>query len=165
MEAVCYYHHEHELVALNMTKYDINNFYELSSEPYVLKTYKMPNGRIVDIHHLYRIAGTVLDKNKYRHTVTLLTTDGIVHVKFFKDQFSHFDKQLSELQTDGKKKVIEKSWFKRGNKLLLTGIRKGNMFYPKIYKNSIYKYSLYLIEHIDNQGNMIATPYRTEIAV
>ena len=37
--------------------------------------------------------------------------------------FNYYDKQLSEKGFDGKKHVIEKGFFTRGNKVVITGIR------------------------------------------
>ena len=59
---------------------------------------------------LHRIAGTCIAKNKTKSTVELLTTDGVVTVKFRKEYFALFDKQISERQPDGTKKIVEKSW-------------------------------------------------------
>lgn len=161
MESVSYYHHDHELSQVNNQKYYIESFKSIPEEPKVVKTYNKGN-QIINIFELYRIAGTVLDKNKYRHTVTLLTTNGVVHVKCYRDQFSYFDKQLSEVQADGTKKVIEKSWFSRGNKLLITGIRRGDTFLPKVYKNSVYQHPIYLITDIKENGEIITTANRAD---
>jgi DNA polymerase III subunit alpha len=163
MDSVSYYHHEHELVQINNEKHSIASFKRIPSEPRIVKTYQA-YGRTVNIYELYRIAGTVLDKNKYRHTVTLLTTDGVVHMKLHRDQFSYFDKQLSEPVGDGKKQVVEKSWFKRGNKVLVTGFRRGDTFIPKVYKNSVFKHAIYLITKIEENGDIIAVSERAEIA-
>ena len=161
MDSVSYYHHDHELVDVDNKKYDITPFKDIPSEPQILNSYRS-YGRQINVYKLYRIAGTVLDKNKYRHTVTLLTTDGVVHVKCHRDQFSHFDKQLSKTLEDGKKKIIEKSWFNRGNKLLIAGFRRGDTFIPKIYKNSIYQHAIYLISNIQDSGDIVATAYRAD---
>jgi DNA polymerase III subunit alpha len=163
MDSVSYYQHEHEMININVDKYYITPFDRIPEEPLIVKTYHKGD-KIINIYELYRIAGTVLDKNKYRHTVTLLTTNGVVHIKCHKDQFTHFDKQLSEVIEDGKKKIIEKSWFNRGNKLLITGIRKGDTFIPKTYKNSVFKHSIYLITNIDDNGDITATAFRADSA-
>ena len=47
-----------------------------------------------------------------------------------------FKKQISQIQADGSKKVIEKSWFKRGNKLMITGFRRDDTFVAKTYANT-----------------------------
>ena len=75
--------------------------------------------------------------------ISLLTTDGVVSVKFSKDQYAKYKKQISQVQADGTKKIIEKSWFKRGTLLMLTGYRREDQFVVKTYANtpthSIYK--------------------------
>ena len=40
----------------------------------------------------------------------------------------NYNQQISEIQDDGKKKVLEKSWFERGNKILVCGYRQGDIF-------------------------------------
>jgi DNA polymerase-3 subunit alpha len=85
---------------------------------------------------IHRIAGTVLDKDKAKKSVTLLTTTGVVTVKIFGDAFTHYDKQLSERGADGHKHVIEKSWFSRGNKIIVTGIRQEESFVAKVYSRT-----------------------------
>ena len=47
-----------------------------------------------------------------------------------------FDKQISERQLDGTKKVKEKSWFNRGNMIVVTGIRSGDDFISKKYAST-----------------------------
>ena len=54
------------------------------------------------------------------------------------DVFNNYNKQISEKQADGKKKVIEKSWFSRGNKIIVTGIKRDEMFFAKKYKRTPY---------------------------
>ena len=55
-----------------------------------------------------------------------------------------YDKQISERGADGKKHVIRKSEFSRGNKIIVTGIRDGQDFRAKKYKNTKF----HLIETI-----------------
>ena len=90
------------------------------------------------MYTLHKIVGTVIDKDKQHNTVTLLTPTGVVTVKVYKNQFAIYDKQLSQRGEDGKKHVIEKSWFSRGTKLMVQGIRRENNFIPKKRKNSVF---------------------------
>ena len=53
---------------------------------------------------------------------------------------------------DGTKTVLEKSWFSRGTKLLITGYRRDEQFIPKKYSDSIFKHSVQLIKDIDEEG-------------
>jgi DNA polymerase III subunit alpha len=161
MDSLSFYYHEHELEHVNKEKYGIVNFYELPEDPKIVDTYKW-RGRLYDQYEIYRIAGTVLDKNKNKHTITLLTTDGVITVKFYSGAFSHYNKQISQKNGD-KKEVLEKSWFTRGNKLLISGFRRGNNFIPKVYKNSIYQHTVALIEDIDEYGNLVLSTERVQV--
>ena len=68
-----------------------------------------------------------------------MTTSGVVTVKIFGEVFSHYDRQISQKdEVTGKKKVIEKSWLSRGNKIIVTGIRREDTFTAKKYKNTPY---------------------------
>ncbi len=143
-EAVNYYYHKHELSDIDTEKYLISDFYQLPSTPTIIDYYnygKFSTPRFA----LTRIAGMVLNKNKDKHIVTLLTPTGVVNVKFYKGQFIFYNKRLSEEAEDGTKNVIEESWFSRGNLLLITGMRRGEQFVAKKYKDSIYKHTVQLI--------------------
>ena len=116
MDSLSFYYHEHELAHVNKAKYLISDFESLPEKPKITEYY-VYRGKERPRFKLTRICGTVLDKDKNKHFITLLTTDGVVTVKFYKGQFSFYDKQISELNEDGSKTVLESSWFKRGNKL------------------------------------------------
>ena len=84
-----------------------------------------------------------------KNSISLLTPTGVVTVKIWKNQFAKYDKQISEIQSDGKKKVREKSWFSRGNLLYLQGIRRGDAFIPKAYKNSLHRIPIMKITSVE----------------
>ena len=152
MTALCFYYHEHELANVNQGKYGFSNFFDLSPEPVVEKTF-VKNGKEIKMFKLYKICGTCIAKNKVKGTVTILTTDGVVNVKFRKEYFSLFDKQISERGADGVKHVKEKSWFNRGNMIAVQGIRSGDDFITKKY-NSVGGHQLYRIVSIDKNGDI-----------
>jgi DNA polymerase-3 subunit alpha len=102
---------------------------------------------------LNRICGTCVAKKKNKSTVTLLTTSGVVTVKFPKDYFSIFDKQISEKDEEGKKHVVEKSWFNRGSMIVVMGIRRGDTFIPKKYA-STPGHQLYKITEVLDNGEI-----------
>lgn len=135
MEALCFYYNEHELAHIDTQKYGIENFFDMSTEPEVDKYFKR-NGKQIPIFKLTRIAGTVIGKNDTRHSVSLLTTDGVVSVKFTRDYYAMYNRQISEVGADGAKHVIEKGWFGRGNKILVTGFRRDDTFVAKNYKSN-----------------------------
>ena len=136
MDSLSFYYHNHELSNLKTSVYEISDYFKLDKEPKVEREYYTKNKDKIQLYKIYRIAGTVIDKDKKKNSVTLLTTSGVVTVKVWKNQFSDWDKQLSQLGEDGKKHVLEKSWFTRGTKLIITGIRRGDSFIPKKYKNT-----------------------------
>ena len=149
MEVLCFYYHEHELTNVNLEKYGISRFKDLPEEPEVDKVYYR-NKKEIKLFKLSRICGTCIAKNKVKSIVTILTTDGVVNVKFPKDYF----KQISEKQANGKKKVKEKSWFKRGSIIIVMGIRSGDDFLPKKYANSV-GHQLYKVSEITKNNELI----------
>ena len=152
MDSVSFYSHEHELAGLRTDYYELSDFAELPEEPEIERAIPI-KGKLVPILRLYRIAGTVLDRDKAKKTVTLLTTSGVVTVKIFGNVFAQYDKQISERGADGKKHVIEKSVFSRGNKIIVCGVRDGDSFRAKKYSRTPF----HLVEQIvdvDSSGFM-----------
>ena len=149
MDSLCFYYHEHELKDLDEQKYGIVNFFDYPSEPLV-ESYWRTN---VPIYKLYRIAGTVISKNDVRHSISLLTKYGVVPVKFSRDMYAMYKRQLSEVQPDGTKKVTEKGWFTRGTKLIINGFRRDDMFVVKKYSRT-QGHTIYKITSIDEYGNI-----------
>lgn len=162
MDSISFYYHEHELADIDESAYNICDFTELSEEPDVDKVIVM-NGRDVPLFKLHRIAGTVLDKNKTKNSITLLTNYGVVNVKIYQTQFAKYDKQISQKLADGRKKIIERSWFSRGNKLMITGIRRGDQFIPKRYKNSQYQNMIELITKVNDDNSLEIKHEREEV--
>ena len=152
MEALCFYYHEHELINVETNKYGIVDFFNLSSDPDIDYFFKR-NGHDIPIYKINRIIGTVIGKNDARSSVTLLTTSGVVTVKFTKEYFAMYNRQISEKQEDGTKKVIEKGWFTRGTKLLIAGFRRDDTFVAKTYKNNGF-HQLYKITSINDNGEI-----------
>ena len=146
MEVLCFYYHDHELANVDMNKYGFSNFFDLPTEPEV-ERYFMRGGKKINMYKLHRICGTCIAKNKTKSTVSLLTTTGVVDVKFRKEHFALFDKQISARGDDGAKHVIEKSWFNRGSMIVVQGIRIDDMFVAKKYASSGF-HQLYKIDEV-----------------
>lgn len=159
MESISCYFHEHELEKVKGYEYNIVDYNTLSGEPEIDYTFHTKDGKEVPIFKINRIAGTVLDRDKSKKTVTLLTTSGVVTVKIYGEVFSNYDKQISERGADGKKHVIEKSWFSRGNKIIVCGIRREDSFQAKKYSRTPY-HMVELIEEITDTGLMITRGQR-----
>jgi len=151
MESLCFYHTSHELKDIDVHRYGISSYSDLPAEPIVEKWFKR-NKMDLPIYKLYKIIGTVIDKNKTKSTLSLLTVEGeVVEVKFTNEYFSMFDKQISEKREDGTKKIVEKSWFKRGSMIMVTGYRRDDRFFGKTYANTP-THQLYKIIDIKNDG-------------
>lgn len=152
MNALCFYYHEHELQHIQANRYGIVDFFSLPEDPKVEKTFQKGNATI-NIYEINKICGTCIAKNKTKGIATLLTPTGVVNVKFRKEYFSLFDKQISEKQEDGTKKVKEGSWFNKGNMIIVQGFRRGDDFIAKKYSKTP-GHQLYKITSIDDKGEI-----------
>lgn len=153
MESLGFYDHEHELTGISYFKYGLTNFFKLPEEPLVDYTFKK-NGKQIPIYKIFKIIGTVIAKDKIRASISLLTLDGVVNVKFNKEYFAMFDKQISERLPDGKKKVREKSWFNKGTILMIQGYRRRDDFVAKRY-NKTPGHTLYRVELLENKDLLL----------
>lgn len=154
MEALCFYYHDHELKNIDREKYGISNYFSLPEEPVVDRSFTK-GGKTINLFKLTKICGTCIAKNKDKGYVTLLTPEGVVTVKFRKEYFSMFDKQISEKNPDGTKTVKEKSWFKRGSMIIVQGMRSGDNFISKKYASNGASHQLYKIKSIDEKGEIV----------
>lgn len=149
MESLCFYYHEHELVNVNKGKYGIVDFSNLPEEPEIEYLWR----KTIPIYKISRIIGTVIGKNDTKSSISLLTTKEVINVKFSKEYYALMNRQISEIQIDGTKKVIEAGWFKRGNKVLVQGYKKGDTFICKTYSKTV-GHQLYLIEKVLDDGTL-----------
>ena len=158
MDSISCYIHEHELATIRNQDYGFSDYNRLSETPEIDRYYPI-KGKMIPIFALKRIAGTVLDRDKSKKTVTLLTTTGVVTVKIYGGVFAVYDKQISIRGDDGKKHIVEKSSFSRGNKIIVTGIRDGDAFLAKTYKSTPY----HRVEIIDSiEDGHITTRIRSD---
>lgn len=159
MDSISFYYHEHELAA---AANDFDDFFKLSEEPDIEYSFSGSDGREVNIYKIHRIVGTVIDKNKLKNSISLLTPTGVVQVKIYKNQYALYDKQLSQKDNEGKKHIIEKSWFSRGTMLMIQGIRRGDNFIPRKKKSSLYGVISKII-NISPQGDLTYQRERAEV--
>lgn len=153
MDALCFYYHPHELIAANARKYGISNYKDLPEVPIVERIYQRGNASI-PIYRLDKICGTCIAKDKAKSTVYLLTTQGVVTVKFTKEYFSMFDRRISTIDpTTGKKKFLENSWFNRGSMIMVKGFRREDMFMSRNYAASP-GHQLYRITQVLPNGDL-----------
>lgn len=140
MDTLCCYQSKHELAGINVGYYHIHNFNLLPTS---------------GDNNIVAIAGTVIDSDRVKNIVSLLTPNGVVDVKIFNGQFVRFNQRITHTDPQtGKKTVIEDSWFKRGRKLIIYGVRKDNSFICKLYKEGNYSRSVGLIEEVYGDGRL-----------
>lgn len=161
MDTLGFYYHEHELANVHHPEFEFVNYFNLPevAVPEEVKEYK---GHKIPMYQHVAICGTVLDKSSYKHTVVLSTPFGVVNVKCVAEQYSKYDKQLSQLNKEtGKKEIVEKSWFRRGTKLIVRGYRSGDQFMARGRQSEGY-YPFYKIIDVDDTGTLNITRYRCD---
>ena len=139
MDTIYYYSKYHELDTYNLNEYfKISNFNDLELEPVIEKIEITKKGKEYRKFKTYYIAGTVVNKNKDKGIVYLLTQHGIVvPLRIYDNQYKKLDKKI--VSGEGNKKIVlDASWFERGTLLVVKGYRKMDNFIPRTYdyKNS-----------------------------
>lgn len=117
-------------------------------------------GKIIPKMKLYTIVGTVIDRNKTKGIVTLQCPDGVVNVKVYKDLFSTFMQVIGTVQANGEKDIEQDSFFEKGVNLLITGVQRGAVFVPKVYKNLKRKAILKI--NLDSRNNFYCLEEKKE---
>ena len=134
IDSLGFYHSGHELEGVGETlPIDISIVKDIVEGQ--LAGYFMIKGQAIPELKIHHILGTVLDKDKMKHIVYFSTPDGVLGVKFFRTVFAKYDKVVNQV-VDGKKTLIDDSWFKKGTKLLISGVKRGDYFSPKVYKKT-----------------------------
>lgn len=146
MSSMSFYHSGHELANMTSLAYNLRSFKELPEELRPIRMKTLKNGKESPVYDIVGIAGTVVGSNNNKHIVSLLTPTGVVDVKFYAGSYIYYNKNISTVDAKGKKTTIEKSWFTRGNKLLIYGVRQENMFLPKTDYEKGIRHSVNLIE-------------------
>ena len=173
MESLSFYYQEHELDHINNKLYGITDFFSLPMQPEQYDSYTRRVKLTIDgvdqyvekefpKYTIYRIAGVVLDVNKNHHSITLLTTTGCVTVKFDKGRFINYYRTISNVNDDGKKTTLDKTWFGRGNLIMICGYRNENQFRAYRYTDTIYQHVCCLITNIDKDGGITVKNERAD---
>ena len=136
MDSLGFYYHDHPLKGIDKVSYGIVSYSILPDNPVVDRTFKR-NGIDIPIFKTQRIVGAVVAKEDNKSCISLLTPEsGVVTVKMNRDYYARLNRQISEPQPDGTKKVREKGWFTRGTLLMFNGFKRSNMFFEKTYRNT-----------------------------
>lgn len=141
MESICYYSDIHELEEVDIDRfYNLSNFEDLPSEPAKIKKVNNRTKKEYLVNKTYVIAGVVVDKNKNKRIVTISTKTGVVDIKLSKEAYTTFDRK-----TDS-----DDSWFKRGSIILVNGYRKGENFFAKLDRDSMF--TSVVMQIVNNNG-------------
>lgn len=133
---------------------NVSDFNDLPQEPVVANIFRPKNSRrSIPIYSLTMICGIVIAKDKLHSSITLLTPTGPVEVKFRKEQFAHYDSQISQ-QVNGKKQIVERSWLNRGVGLIVHGMRQDDQFIAKTYRNSPMEHTAFKITKVLDTGKI-----------
>ena len=163
MESLSLYREAHECDNLKLSGFNLANFDTLSEEPQIVG-YNNYKGIQYPKFALSMLVGTVLDKDNNKHSITLLTQNGVVTVKFQAGQFNHYAKTISVInEQTGKKTTVEESWFKKGKLLFVSGYRSGQIFRAKVYKGGIVEHTCQLINRIHADGSFMVSPERARL--
>ena len=149
-ESCAFYSTNHELAGIDLEEYNISHFSDLPVDPvFIERSYGKRSWKQFE---LSAICGTVIARTDSHHLVTILTPDNeVVNVKMSEGSFAWYKRQISEINPDGSKTVVEKSWLNRGSLLICCGYRRGeDDFVCKTYKNSIFNHQLMKIVNVDN---------------
>ena len=150
MDTMSFYREGHELKNMNDSLYNTADFEKLPELP-------------GDKPQTCTVAGTIIDTNNTRHTVSLLTNYGVVDVKLYNDIYLRYNQNISTIDPVTKKKtVIERSWLQRGNKIIVHGFRRENMFCARVDRSSGYARVVGLIERVRGDGSLSIKYARTK---
>ena len=152
-ESCAFYSTNHELAGIDLEEYNISHFSDLPVDPvFIERSYGKRSWKQFE---LSAICGTVIARTDSHHLITILTPDNeVVNVKMSDGAYAHYKAQLSKIEPDGSKTVMEKSWLNRGSLLICCGYRRGeDDFVCKTYKNSIFNHQLMKIVNV-NDGKL-----------
>ena len=159
LDSCSFYSKQHEYADVDAVKYNITPFEQLPEEPvFITQSFK---GREWKQFALSQIIGVVLARNDNNHIVTILDYhDNVVNVKFDGGLYSYMKQQMSIINPDGSKTVTDKSWFTRGQGLILTGYRYGDDFRIKNYSHSVFPCKVIRVDGINDDGSLELTTER-----
>ena len=159
MDSLGFYYHEHPLTNIDKLFYNIVPYNQQSENPIVERTFKR-NGIDIPLFKTFRIVGAVVAKDDNKSCISLLTPEsGVVTVKMNRDYYARLNRQMSQIQPDGTKKVMEKGWFNRGTLLMVNGFKRSGMFFTKTYRHT-KSHQCYRIYNIKNDGKVDMTAWR-----
>ena len=151
------YLHPHELADINLQPYGVVNYFNLPTQPEAYSGYRKKNKDTgewiwVPKFNITRLAGTVLNADNNHHTVSILTLQGVVNIKFNKGQYAFYNRRMAG----------DNSWFKRGTLILVCGYRQDDNFRAYRYNDTIYNHTVNKIIGFKNDGTLELMMQRPE---
>lgn len=154
MEQMCFYHGKHELAAVHELSNGIVDFNTLPETP-EMETYRDSKGETKQTPKTHALAGTIVHVENQRRIVWLLTTHGVVSVKFYSDLFNKYKAVISVIDPKtNKKTVVDRPWLKRGERILVYGYRREDAFVVRSAKFGNYRRTICRIESVSPTGEM-----------
>lgn len=160
MDSLGFYYHDHPMKKLDKLAYNVKAYNSLPDNPPVEKTFKR-NGVDIPLFKTCRIVGAVVAKEDNKSCVSILTPEsGVVTVKMSRDYYARLNRQMSQVQPDGTKKVMEKGWFTRGTLLMFNGFKRSGMFFTKSYRHTKSHQCYHILTEVKNNGTIDMTAWR-----
>lgn len=156
MRLSCYLH-PHELANIDLEPYGVVNYFDLPRQPEAYSGYRKKSKDTgewiwVPKFNITRLAGTVLNADNNHHTVSVLTLQGVVNIKFNKGQYAFYNRRMAG----------DNSWFKRGTLILVCGYRQDDNFRAYRYNDTIYNHTVNKIIGFKNDGTLELMMQRPE---
>ena len=160
MDSLGFYYHDHPMKKLDKLSYNIKAYNSLPDNPPVERTFKR-NGIDIPLFKTCRVVGAVVAKDDNKSCVSILTPEsGVITVKMNRDYYARLNRQMSQVQADGTKKVMEKGWFTRGTLLMFNGFKRSGMFFTKTYRHTKSHQCYRIISGVKKDGTIDMTPWR-----
>lgn len=160
MDSLGFYYHDHPMKKLDKLAYNVKPYNSLPDNPPVERTFKR-NGVDIPLFKTCRIVGAVVAKEDNKSCVSILTPEsGVVTVKMSRDYYARLNRQMSQVQPDGTKKVMEKGWFTRGTLLMFNGFKRSGMFFTKSYRHTKSHQCYHILTEVKNNGTIDMTAWR-----
>lgn len=160
MDSLGFYYHDHPMKKLDKLSYNIKAYNSLPDNPPVERTFKR-NGIDIPLFKTCRVVGAVVAKDDNKSCVSILTPEsGVITVKMNRDYYARLNRQMSQVQADGTKKVMEKGWFTRGTLLMFNGFKRSGMFFTKTYRHTKSHQCYRIVSGVKKDGTIDMTPWR-----
>lgn len=147
MDSVGYYSDKHELYNVQLGQYNGENMVPVNLFE------DMPSQMIKGQD--YYLMGTITDVNKTKRLISVLTLNsGVIDVKFNDALFIEYTKKIVEIDSVGKKNILEEPWLQKGSTIIVNGARReGTFLCKRAYSKN--RFTMGLITKLQDSGNCV----------